>query len=429
VELAPRRDCGGARGRARHVGYYLVDEGLPELERATGYRPRARARAPLGAAPPQRRVRRRASLAAPRRRSRPCSGWRAEARGGLAASCCWSRSSPRATSPVSVVNQLVTAFCRRARCPSSTCAAAAASRRVPHRRGRPHAVRQRRGGAGGAREPGGAVPRQPRGAPPLRRPERLHRRGRPRRARGRGDRRAPPWTACGAERALRGRRAQDAFYLFHRPRRWNPRQGVWMGWERKRGKLAEFNRFLRGGARTRSRRRRRREPLRGVRYVITLDADTVLPPDAAVPDRRHRAPAQPRRVRPGAGRVVRGYGILQPRVGVSLPSAHRSRFAAIHSGAPGRRSVHHRRLRRLPGPVRRGQLHGEGDLRRRRVRAATHGRFPENTLLSHDLIEGSYARAGLAPRSPSTTTTRPLPDVHARASTAGSAATGSCCAG
>ncbi|HZM28446.1 MAG TPA: hypothetical protein VFB89_13950, partial [Gemmatimonadales bacterium] len=72
---------------------------------------------------------------------------------------------------------------------------------------------------------------------------------------------------------------QDAFYLFHRPRRWNPRQGVWMGWERKRGKLAEFNRFLRGGARKAfSAIVGNTAPLAHVRYVITLDSDTVLPP-------------------------------------------------------------------------------------------------------------------------------------------------------
>src|SRR6185437_6192935 len=72
--------------------------------------------------------------------------------------------------------------------------------------------------------------------------------------------------AVAGVRALNGRYGaggEDAFYLFHRPRRWNPQQGVWMGWERKRGKLADVN------------------ALRGVRYVITLDSDTVLPPDSA----------------------------------------------------------------------------------------------------------------------------------------------------
>jgi cyclic beta-1,2-glucan synthetase len=193
---------------------------------------------------------------------------------------------------------------------------------------------------------------------------------------------------------------EDSFYLFHRSRRWNPSQGVWMGWERKRGKLGEFNRFLRGGAREAfSTIEGNVEHLRGVRYVITLDSDTVLPPDAA-PDLvgalahpLNRAVYDPER-----GRVVRGYGILQPRVSVSLPSAHRSHFAAIHSGHPG------------VDPYTTAvsdvyqDLYGEGSFTGKGVydvdafEEATHGRFRENTLLSHDLIEGSYARAGLATR-------------------------------
>ncbi|MDQ3426701.1 MAG: hypothetical protein M3477_02625, partial [Gemmatimonadota bacterium] len=191
---------------------------------------------------------------------------------------------------------------------------------------------------------------------------------------------------------------EDSFYLFHRPRRWNPREGVWMGWERKRGKLAEFNRFVRGGAQDAfSVVVGDLEPIRLVRYVITLDADTVLPPDAApllVGALAH--PLNRAVYDPELGRVVRGYGILQPRVGVSLPSAHRSVFAAIHSGHPG------------VDPYTTAvsdvyqDLYGEGSFTGKGVydvdafERATRGRFPENTLLSHDLIEGSYARAGLA---------------------------------
>ncbi|HEY0670842.1 MAG TPA: hypothetical protein VGD27_01185, partial [Longimicrobiales bacterium] len=73
----------------------------------------------------------------------------------------------------------------------------------------------------------------------------------------------------------------DAFFLFHRPRLWNAGEGVWMGWERKRGKLTEFNRYLRGGAREAfSKVAGATTMLDSVRYVITLDADTVLPPDS-----------------------------------------------------------------------------------------------------------------------------------------------------
>ncbi|HVE78216.1 MAG TPA: glucoamylase family protein [Gemmatimonadaceae bacterium] len=203
-------------------------------------------------------------------------------------------------------------------------------------------------------------------------------------------------------RALNARYAgglQDEFYLFHRPRRWNPQQGVWMGWERKRGKLAQFNQFLRGAG---------DEAafsvivgdvavLRGVRYVITLDADTVLPPDAApllvgaLAHPLNRAVYDPAR-----GCVVRGYGILQPRVDVSLPSAHRSHFAAIHSGHPGVDPYTTAVSDVYQDLYGEGSFTGKGIYDLDAFERATRGRFPENTLLSHDLIEGSYARAGLA---------------------------------
>ncbi|MFL5561875.1 MAG: GH36-type glycosyl hydrolase domain-containing protein, partial [Gemmatimonadaceae bacterium] len=195
---------------------------------------------------------------------------------------------------------------------------------------------------------------------------------------------------------------QTAFYLFHRPRLWNPQQGSWMGWERKRGKLAEFNRVLRqsdGG-----------RPgsafttvigdvvlLRSVRYVITLDSDTVLPPDAAPNLIGTIAHPLNRAVYDETlGRVVRGYGILQPRVGVSLPSAHRSLFAAIHSGHPGVDPYTTAVSDVYQDLYGEGSFTGKGIYDVDAFERATHGRFPENTLLSHDLIEGNYARAGLA---------------------------------
>ena len=190
----------------------------------------------------------------------------------------------------------------------------------------------------------------------------------------------------------------DAFYLFHRPRRWNPRQGVWMGWERKRGKLADFNRFVRGGAQDAfSVVVGDLASIRHVRYVITLDADTVLPPDAAPalvgalahPLNRAAYDVQ-------QARVVEGYGILQPRVGVSLASAHRSRFATLHSGHPGVDPYTTAVSDVYQDLYGEGSFTGKGIYDVDAFEQATHGRFPENTLLSHDLIEGNYARAGLA---------------------------------
>ncbi|MGH7648732.1 MAG: hypothetical protein ACREND_11480, partial [Gemmatimonadaceae bacterium] len=192
--------------------------------------------------------------------------------------------------------------------------------------------------------------------------------------------------------------SNDAFYLFHRPRRWNARQGVWMGWERKRGKLAEFNRFLRDGtAGVFSVTVGDAGAIQRARYVITLDADTVLPPDAAphligaLAHPLNRAVYDATR-----GRVVRGYGILQPRVAVSLPSAYRSRFAAIHSGHPGVDPYTTAVSDVYQDLYGEGSFTGKGIYDVDAFEQATHGRFPENTLLSHDLIEGNYARAGLA---------------------------------
>jgi cyclic beta-1,2-glucan glucanotransferase len=191
---------------------------------------------------------------------------------------------------------------------------------------------------------------------------------------------------------------QDAFYLFHRPRRWNPRQRVWMGWERKRGKLADFNRFVRGGAQDAfSEVIGDVALIRHVRYVITLDADTVLPPDAAPALVGALAHPLNRAVYdPHQARVVEGYGILQPRVGVSLASAHRSRFAALHSGHPGVDPYTTAVSDVYQDLYGEGSFTGKGIYDVDAFEQATHGRFPENTLLSHDLIEGNYARAGLA---------------------------------
>jgi cyclic beta-1,2-glucan synthetase len=127
-------------------------------------------------------------------------------------------------------------------------------------------------------------------------------------------------TALNARHAV-GR--HEIFYLVHRQRRWNPREGVWMGWERKRGKLEEWNRLLRGAADTGfSVEVGTPEIFAGVRYCITLDADTRLPRDVArklIGIAAH--PLNRPRLDPRLGRVTEGYGILQPRVSVTMASS------------------------------------------------------------------------------------------------------------
>src|SRR5262249_36596148 len=129
----------------------------------------------------------------------------------------------------------------------------------------------------------------------------------------------------------------DRFFLFHRRRVWNPVQGCWMGWERKRGKLEEFNRLLRGSRETTfTAIIGNLDQLPRIRYVITLDADTQLPRETArrlIGTLAH--PLNHARLDLDTGRVVDGYGVLQPRVGVSLIASRRSRFARILTASAG----------------------------------------------------------------------------------------------
>ena len=129
----------------------------------------------------------------------------------------------------------------------------------------------------------------------------------------------------------------DRFYLFHRARRWNASEGVWMGWERKRGKIEEFNRLLRGADDTSfTVQVGAPEILTHVRYCITLDSDTRLPRDAArqlIGVIEH--PLNRPRFDPKLRRVVEGYGILQPRVSVTMASAAGSLFARAYAGHTG----------------------------------------------------------------------------------------------
>src|SRR5439155_6248907 len=130
---------------------------------------------------------------------------------------------------------------------------------------------------------------------------------------------------------------EDRFYLFHRARRWNVSEGVWMGWERKRGKIEEFNRLLRGAGDTSfTVQVGAADVLPQVRYCITLDSDTRLPRDAArqlIGVIEH--PLNRPRFDPKLRRVVEGYGILQPRVSVTMASAAGSLFARAYAGHTG----------------------------------------------------------------------------------------------
>jgi cyclic beta-1,2-glucan synthetase len=194
-----------------------------------------------------------------------------------------------------------------------------------------------------------------------------------------------------------GRGSGAPFYFFHRPRRWNPADSIWMGWERKRGKLVQFNAFVLGRDDGAFSTVEGEVPwLHDVRYVITLDSDTVLPRDAAgalIGTMAH--PLNRAVFDEAAGRVVRGYGILQPRVSVSLASANGSRYSAIFAGHPGLDPYTTAVSDVYQDLFSEGTFTGKGIYDVAVFDRATEGRFPPNSLLSHDLIEGSFARAGL----------------------------------
>ncbi|MGA8531021.1 MAG: glucoamylase family protein [Acidobacteriaceae bacterium] len=187
------------------------------------------------------------------------------------------------------------------------------------------------------------------------------------------------------------------FLLLHRHRIFNARQGVWMGWERKRGKLLDLNKLLVGQFDAFPVKAGDTSVLQRVRYIITLDSDTQLPRGSAhalvgaMTHPLNRAVIDPvRRI------VTDGYGILQPRVGVSVHSASRSRMANIYSGQTGF-DIYTRAIsdvyQDLYGE---GSFTGKGIYEVATLHAVLEKRFPRNSLLSHDLIEGAYARAGLA---------------------------------
>ena len=199
-----------------------------------------------------------------------------------------------------------------------------------------------------------------------------------------------------------GQEGHRPFYLFHRQRQWNPQEGCWMGWERKRGKLIEFNRLLLGRGKTSFsvqegdlQTLRPADGAAAMPFVITLDADTQLPLGAA--RKLIGALGHPLN-RPqfdDAGRISAGYAVLQPRVIVHLGSANRtwfSRLYANHSGIDPYTTAASDVYQDLFGE---GSFTGKGIYDLAAFERVLDEAFPENHILSHDLIEGCHGRVAL----------------------------------
>src|SRR5678816_3660066 len=194
---------------------------------------------------------------------------------------------------------------------------------------------------------------------------------------------------------LNARYSNNVFLLFHRPRVWCETERRWIGWERKRGKLEELNRFLNG------------EDLgqfvhtgkapAGIRYVITLDADTQLPHGSArklIETIAH--PLNKVQLTEDQRNRVRGYTIIQPRVSITLPSATATRFTRLFTDARGSDPYCQAVSDLYQDVFGEGIYHGKGIYDVRAFHQILSGRFPEQRLLSHDLIEGAHVGVGLA---------------------------------
>lgn len=192
----------------------------------------------------------------------------------------------------------------------------------------------------------------------------------------------------------------DRFLLFHRRRLWNPSEGKWMGWERKRGKLDELNRLLRGSKGTTFLGMDEQTPewFSSVRYVITLDADTRLAPGVAyrlVGTMAH--PLNQPQFSERAARVVDGYAIMQPRIMPTLPTGHEgSLYQKLFSGPSGIDAYVSAVSDVYQDLFREGSFTGKGIYEVDAFQEALADKVPDNTLLSHDLFEGIFARTALA---------------------------------
>ena len=192
--------------------------------------------------------------------------------------------------------------------------------------------------------------------------------------------------------------SRQRFYLLHRQPEWNPAQGTWMGYERKRGKLALLNSWLRHpGTQFVNVADMPAHLLPGhIKYVITLDSDTVLPRDTAhklVATMAH--PLNKPEYDPVRQRVVKGFGILQPGLAEEIPRNGQGRYAAMRSSVPGNNPYSMMSSDIYQDLFGEGSFVGKGIYDVDIFVQATANTCPENLVLSHDLLEGCYARSGL----------------------------------
>jgi len=196
---------------------------------------------------------------------------------------------------------------------------------------------------------------------------------------------------------LRCKYGVDKFHLFHRCRRYNPVDNVYMGWERKRGKLVEFVELLSGSESTSfTTALGRTEILADVRYVFTVDYDTRLP--IGVVSRMAGTihfPYNRPRLNQAETRVIEGFGVLQPRIGMSYESSQQSRFSSLWAGEPGIDPYAFAASNPYQDFFGQASFMGKGIFDVDAFRKTLVRRIPDNRVLSHDILEGGFLRAGL----------------------------------
>lgn len=193
------------------------------------------------------------------------------------------------------------------------------------------------------------------------------------------------------------RPVNDTFFLFQRPRRWNERDKIWMGYERKRGKLGELNALIQENRKDFFSLIIGEESVyTSIKYIITLDTDTQFPRDVAWKMAATMAhPLNHPVYNTKKRRVTEGYSILQPRVSNSLPFERSSLYAKIHGNEAGTDPYTRAISDVYQDLFDEGSFIGKGIYDIAAFETSLRNRFPENRILSHDLLEGAYSRAGL----------------------------------
>ena len=187
------------------------------------------------------------------------------------------------------------------------------------------------------------------------------------------------------------------FSFIYRKRVWNEKEGAYLGWERKRGMMTQFNDYLLGKIRNPFRiNTLEKQPKEKIKYIITLDADTDLVLNSAfelVGAMAHilNQPVLDKE----KNIVVDGYGIMQPRIGVNLTVSYQTLFTKIFAGAGGIDSYTNAISDTYQDNFQEGIFTGKGIYDLEIYSKVLEGQIPENTVLSHDLLEGNYLRCGL----------------------------------